>query len=342
MKQTTPQFVLRRTPPIGAGRLVGRKRGRRWRRRREETVAEVSEPSESGRDQKLTRLEAVLFLTRTPLNSRKLSQYASLADGTEARTLIRRLNAEYDQFGRSFRVEEVGGGFLLMTRPKFADWLRRLEHTPDEIRLSAPALETLAVVAYRQPTLRADIEAVRGVNCGEILRQLMERDLVRISGRSDELGRPYLYSTTRLFLQTFGLRSLDDLPSVESFELAAEPSNPEISPEEVAMPTLAPIATEELEELKTTAEPAAFDDDLDDDDYDDDLDDDLDDDDLDDDIDDDDYDDDDLDDDDDDDEEEDEDDDWEEVSDDDDDDDDDWDEDDEEDVEDDEDWSEEE
>jgi segregation and condensation protein B len=125
------------------------------------------------------------------------------------------LNNLYDASGRAFRVEEVAGGFQLLSRKRFARWLRRLTHTPSELRLSAPAMETLAVVAYRQPVLRADIEAIRGVNCGEILRQLMERDLVRISGRSEELGRPYLYSTTKRFLQLFGLRDLDQLPRAE-------------------------------------------------------------------------------------------------------------------------------
>jgi len=139
-----------------------------------------------------------------------------LADATEARTLIGRLNELYDEAGRAFRVEEVAGGYQLLTRAKFASWLRRLGHVPAEVRLSAPALETLAVIAYRQPVLRAEIEAVRGVNSGEILRQLMERDLVRISGRSEELGRPYLYATTKRFLQVFGLISLDELPRAET------------------------------------------------------------------------------------------------------------------------------
>jgi segregation and condensation protein B len=158
------------------------------------------------------RLEAVLFLAREPLNTRKLAQYANLADGSEARTLIRHLNDHYDQLGRAFRVEQVAGGFQLMTRRLFSSWLRRLGHVPPELRLSAPALETLAVIAYRQPTPRADIEAIRGVNCGEVIRQLMERDLVRIGSRSEELGRPFLYNTTKRFLQLFGLVNLEELP----------------------------------------------------------------------------------------------------------------------------------
>lgn len=167
------------------------------------------------RSQELACLEGVLFLAREPLPSRKLAQLASLADGTKARTLVRELNRRYDEENCAFRVMEVAGGFQLMTRPKFAPWLRRL-HTADlEVRLSAPAMETLAVVAYRQPVLRADIEAIRGVQCGEILRQLMERDLVRIVGRSEDLGRPFLYGTTRRFLQIFGLRHMEELPRPE-------------------------------------------------------------------------------------------------------------------------------
>ena len=192
--------------------------------------------SDDSTDERIQRLEAVLLLAREPLSSRKLAQYANLADGTEARTLIRRLNERYDTVGRAFRVEEVAGGFQLLTRRKFAAWLRRLEHVPTEIRLSAPALETLAVIAYRQPVPRADIEAIRGVNCGEILRQLMERDLVRIGARSEELGRPFLYATTKRFLQVFGLVSLEDLPqaaAIRALPVTAMPPLP-AETEEVA------------------------------------------------------------------------------------------------------------
>ena len=164
------------------------------------------------RSARLGRLEAVLFLASEPLASRKLAQLANLADGTEARTMVRRLNQFYDEAGRAFRVEEVGGGFQLLSRARFAGWLRRLHQPPVEIRLSGPAMETLAVIAYRQPVPRAEIEAIRGVQCGEMLRQLMERDLVKIGGRAEELGRPFLYCTTKTFLRVFGLRHLDELP----------------------------------------------------------------------------------------------------------------------------------
>ena len=194
----------------------------------EGAIATAASPTR--REPRMARVEAVLFVAGEPLNSRKIAELASLADGTEARTLIRRLNQLYDAQASAFRVEEVAGGFQLLTRPKFGAWLRRLHQAPVETRLSAPALETLAVVAYRQPVVRAEIESIRGVQCGEILRQLMERDLVRIVGRSEELGRPYLYGTARRFLQTFGLRGLDDLPRAEqlrrtSAAAAGQPSD---------------------------------------------------------------------------------------------------------------------
>jgi segregation and condensation protein B len=164
---------------------------------------------------KLARLEAVLFLAREPLSTRKLAKLAKLADGTEARTLLKQLSHCYDQRASALQVVEVAGGVQLLTRIQLASWIRRLHGEPEEIRLSAPALETLSVVAYRQPVVRAEIEAVRGVQCGEILRVLMERDLLRIVGRAEELGRPFLYGTTKKFLQVFGLRRLDQLPPID-------------------------------------------------------------------------------------------------------------------------------
>lgn len=176
-----------------------------------DAIAQEDEPIEL----RQRRVEAVLLMAREPVSSRKLAQWTGLADTTEARTLTRRLNEQYDQNGRSMRVEEVAGGFQLRTRPQFAKWLRRLDFVPGEQRLTPPSLETLAIVAYRQPILRAELEAIRGVGCGEVLRQLMQRDLVRICGRSEDLGRPYLYGTTTRFLQLFGLPSLEKLPRLE-------------------------------------------------------------------------------------------------------------------------------
>lgn len=250
------------------------------------------------RDPRTARVEAVLLLASEPLSSRKIGQFASLADGTEARTLIRRLNRLYDSQGSAFRVEEIAGGFQLLTRPKFGSWLRRLHQTSVETRLSSPALETLAVVAYRQPVVRAEIESVRGVQCGEMLRQLMERELVRIVGRSEELGRPFLYGTTKRFLQVFGLRNLDELPRAEALRSVKGPAvnheqqpaarrDEELTPNsesneerEVKLAAALELAPEDLLDPRTAAALAGAagmvarakddDDDFDDDDYEDD------------------------------------------------------------------------
>jgi segregation and condensation protein B len=175
-------------------------------------VLSPSEPKALSVEEKRRRLEAAIFLSPEGETSRKLAKLAGLADATEARTLIRQINQSLDAQGRAYRIEEVAGGYAMMTRSQFAPWLRRLSYVPGALKLSQSALETLAVVAYRQPVLRANVEAIRGVSCSEVLKQLMELDLVRISGRSEDLGRPYLYGTTRRFLQMFGLRSADRLP----------------------------------------------------------------------------------------------------------------------------------
>lgn len=174
----------------------------------------VTKDDQAHPERRQMRAEAVLLIAKTPLPPRKLAQMALLADATEARTLVRQLNQTYETLGRAIRVEQVAGGFRMMTRPALAPWLVRLGHLPQTERLSTPMMETLAVVAYRQPVSRASAEAVRGVACGELLRQLMERDLIRIVGRGEELGRPYLYGTTKRFLQLFGLPHVDALPPI--------------------------------------------------------------------------------------------------------------------------------
>jgi len=166
-------------------------------------------------DNQAARVEAVLFLARQPLPARKIAQIAGLDSGVQVRALVRRLNKLYDENRMAFRVTEVAGGFQLRTRVGFEPWIARLVKDPDLIRLSPPAMETLTVIAYRQPILRAEIESIRGVQCGEVVRQLLERGLIRIVGRSEELGRPYLYGTSSRFLEMFGLRGLDDLPHSE-------------------------------------------------------------------------------------------------------------------------------
>ena len=168
------------------------------------------------RDGPLARLEAALLIADEPLAARKLADAAGLRDAAEARTAIEKLQRLYDADGSAFQVEEIAGGYQLLTRPQYHPWLARLKRTGHELRLTPTTLETLAVVAYKQPIMRAEVEKVRGVACGDVIRQLMEKGLVRVAGRHDSLGRPQLYATTKKFLQAFGLNALNDLPEVES------------------------------------------------------------------------------------------------------------------------------
>ncbi len=168
------------------------------------------------RDPQLARLEAILLLADEPLPARRLAEAADLADAAEARALVDRLREWYDADGSAFQIEEIAGGYQLLTRPRFHPWLARLKRTGHELRLTPSALETLAVIAYKQPIMRAEVEKVRGVACGEVVRQLMEKGLVRVAGRHDSLGRPQLYGTTKRFLQAFGLNAIKDLPEVEA------------------------------------------------------------------------------------------------------------------------------
>jgi segregation and condensation protein B len=186
-----------------------------------------TEPPPAGplaRDAELAAVEAALIVADEPLAPRRLAQVAGVEDAAAARRLVRRLQALYEEGGSAFQVEEVAGGYQLLTRPEFHPWLARLRRAGNELRLTAPSRETLAIVAYRQPIARADIEAIRGVQCGEVLRQLMEKGLVRIAGRDDSLGRPVLYGTTKKFLQAFGLKALRDLPQAGELRPPEEPA----------------------------------------------------------------------------------------------------------------------
>jgi segregation and condensation protein B len=192
---------------------------------------EAAVGGERARDPRLAWVEAALLAADEPLTARRLATAAGLADGNEARRLVRKLQALYDQDGTAFQVEEVAGGFQLLTRPEYHRWLIRFRRSGTDVRLTAPARETLAIIAYRQPIVRADIEAIRGVHCGDILRLLMEKGLIRIAGRDPSLGRPVLYGTTKKFLQVFGLKNLRDLPLAEQLR-PPDKKNPALPAEE--------------------------------------------------------------------------------------------------------------
>ena len=160
-------------------------------------------------------VEALLFASDTPLEATRIAEVLQLGDVDKARDLVATLKSRYESESRPLQVTEVGGGYRMVTRPELAPWLVRLARSRTRARLSRPALEALAIIAYRQPVSRPEIDAVRGVNSEGVLDNLLERRLVRIAGRKDSPGRPFLFETTREFLVAFGLRDLEDLPKVE-------------------------------------------------------------------------------------------------------------------------------
>src|SRR5258705_13144679 len=174
-------------------------------------------------------IEALLFSARKPLSIREMAaaikgagaedefspnEFARTAE-SEVAAALEQLKIEYIQEQRAFQIIEKAEGWQLVTDAAFARWVRQLFPAPKPARLTAPALETLAIIAYRQPITRADVEAVRGVNIDGVLQTLMERGLVKIAGRAEIPGRPLLYETTQFFLDHFGLRNLDELPNAE-------------------------------------------------------------------------------------------------------------------------------
>jgi segregation and condensation protein B len=160
----------------------------------------------------LPLLEALLLSTHHPLTAGRLGELLELDSTKPLRKAIKQLNDQYQTGGRAFRVEQVAGGFQILTLPEFGDALKKLHQREADTKLTKAALETLAIIAYKQPVLRADLEAIRGCACGETIRSLMEKHLVKIAGRAEEPGRPILYGTTKRFLELFGLNNLKDLP----------------------------------------------------------------------------------------------------------------------------------
>ena len=168
-------------------------------------------------DVDLGSLEALLFSTHHPLTAGRLAELLDLESTKPLRKAIKALNEQYGSTGRAFRIEQVAGGFQLLTLPDYGDLLKQFHQKEVDAKLTKAAIETLAIIAYKQPILRADVEAIRGVACGETIRSLMEKHLVKIAGRAEEPGRPILYGTTKRFLELFGLNSVKDLPQPESF-----------------------------------------------------------------------------------------------------------------------------
>ena len=169
------------------------------------------------RDQAKKIIEALLFVSDKPISIDALKDVLKEIEPADIRSIIEELNGEYSASGRSFAIKEIAGGFQMLTDPVYSRWVSALYKRPPD-KLTGPSLETLAIIAYRQPLTRSQIELIRGVNVDGVLRTLEERNLIRSRGRLDAPGRPILYGTTTEFLQHFGLKSLEELPKLKEFQ----------------------------------------------------------------------------------------------------------------------------
>ena len=182
--------------------------------------AEETEETEAVEEQPPTVesvIEAILFATDEPLTDGRLSSIVETT-GKQVRDCIKALNEKYEQNHNAFRIEQIAGGYQMLTLSTYNSWLRKMLRARSDSKLSPAAMETLAIIAYKQPVIRVDIEAIRGVAVGEVIRSLMYKGLVKIVGRAEILGRPMLYGTTKKFLEVFGLNTLKDLPKVEELK----------------------------------------------------------------------------------------------------------------------------
>ncbi len=162
-------------------------------------------------------VESLLFVAEEPLSIEQIKQVLSLPDTKMIRQALNELITDYEERRGAFTLHEVAGGYQFRSRPDYVPWIRRLLQ-PKPSRLSKAALETLAIIAYKQPMIRSDVEHLRGVDCGGVLRMLLERKLIRVLGRKEIPGRPLIYATTKQFLQVFDLKNLKDLPSPKEIE----------------------------------------------------------------------------------------------------------------------------
>jgi len=177
-------------------------------------------------------LESLLFVASDPLSVERMKKVVEITETRVVREALRDLAAEYDARGGAFFLKEVAGGFQIRTRPEYGTWIKRLIQ-PAPARLSRAAMETLAIIAYKQPVIRSDVEHIRGVDCGGILRMLMEKKLIRVLGRKAIPGRPLIYGTTRQFLEVFELKDLTELPTPEEVEALEKPGK---VPEQMTFP----------------------------------------------------------------------------------------------------------
>jgi segregation and condensation protein B len=172
-------------------------------------------------------IEALIFSSDGPIAIEQIKKVLDNLETTQVRSLIEELRREYEAQGRGIRIAEIAGGFQMITATDYAPFLKKLYKQRRVERLSKPALETLAIIAYKQPVTRLEIQSLRSVNIDGVMSTLVDRGLVRITGRKKAPGRPFVYGTTRQFLEHFGLKSLEELPKIENFgKLAGVPEEP--------------------------------------------------------------------------------------------------------------------
>ncbi|MGE5308573.1 MAG: SMC-Scp complex subunit ScpB [Deltaproteobacteria bacterium] len=188
----------------------------------QEPPAESAAPNKQ-EDNVMAVIESLLFAYDRPLTVEQIRKVMDNLDAGQVRSALTRLSAEYENGNRGMRVIEVAGGYKMISTPHFASFLRKLFKGPQNTdKLSGPAMETLAIIAYKQPLSKMEIESLRKVNADGVVATLMEKSLIRVVGRKDAPGRPKVYGTSREFLEYFGLKSLDDLPKLEQFPLSPE------------------------------------------------------------------------------------------------------------------------
>lgn len=198
-------------------------------------------------------LEALIFASPQPLTPREIGRLLGGVSTREWRAALEELKADYAREGRGLQLVEVAGGYQITTRPEFNDWVRELLHPKSPTRLSIQALETLSVIAYKQPVTLPEIISLRGVKSGGVLKTLLERRLIRITGRKEVVGRPMLYGTTREFLLHFGLKDLTELPTIEEFaEVLGE--EVDVAGLKRAIETPTPVDTPEPQPAETASE----------------------------------------------------------------------------------------
>ena len=197
-------------------------------------------------DQLRAIIEALVFAAPEPLTPKMLFKLLNDEPKEDVLAAVRSLQADYEQRG-GLHLVEVAGGFQITTRPEFHEWVRRLFHERSTQKLSVQSLETLAVIAYKQPITAAEIGEIRGVNTTGVLSTLMDRHLIKIAGRKNVIGRPFLYATTREFLIRFGLTDLNDLPKVEDMTAALGFEAPAILMERTVPEEMLPLEEDEIE-----------------------------------------------------------------------------------------------